>query len=216
MNACERKILVMKNLCYTIGCKQKSLSEFIDILRNNQINCVIDIRNAQMSKQCDEEYNIENLKKRLNHIGIYYIFMGQEFDLKRGELIHDTANKNESFRKGIDRILSGIRKDYSIVIMSVEKEPFDCIRGVLISRELQKRGIEILHIISSNEIKTQKDSEKEMVKGYGAKLVKMVAELSIRGILDNRDLDMDERDFKQEMINEAYSIRIGEIADSFE
>lgn len=197
----------MNNLCYTIGYNKMTLAEFIDVLRKNQINCVIDVRIV-----CgDGEYDIKNLKYSLNQTGIYYIFMGQEFALSKEASDLEAADKNENIHNGINRILNGVRKGYNIALISQQPNAFKDIRGILISRLLQKRGIKVLHIVENNAIRTQADLEEEMLKGYGPKLVKKVAELSIKGIMNNKTLDMDESDFKTEMINEAYNMRFNEI-----
>lgn len=210
----EGIISFMKNLCYTIGYKQKSLSEFIDILRKNKINCVIDVQSRSGCEEYDKEYTKENLKSHLNQIGIYYIFMGEEFTVDKEELDYNQL-ENSNIQSGIDRIMNGIKKEYDIAIMSKETDAFACKRGILISRLLQKRGIEIQHIINEEEIKSQRELEEEMVKSYGAKLVKKIAELSIKGIMSNKDLELDEEDFKIEMINEAYNIRVNELKQTF-
>lgn len=203
----------MNNLCYTIGYEHIKLNEFINILRKYQINCIIDLRNAAGSGEYADEYAVKNLKATLNHDGIYYIFMGQEFTVPKNSLEDNMVDRNEDIQKGLDRILNGIKKGYNIALMSQETNAFEDIRGILVSRQLQKRGIKMLHISWLNELKTQKDLEEEMVNNYGSKLVKKVAELSIKGIMNNKDLDMDENDFKTEMVNEAYNMRFNEILE---
>ncbi|MCR3760086.1 DUF488 domain-containing protein [Clostridium felsineum] len=196
----------MKNLIYTVGCGNKSNEQLCDSLMNYNINCVVDIRN--------EPTKVEELKKILNKKGIYYIPMYNEFDLsEKVEEFFDfeAARISLSVKSGIERIENGLSKGFNIVIMGEEENPLNCNRGILISYILKNKGINIKHLISEDLVKCQKDLEDELLKFFGVKLIKKVAELSIKGIMKNKDLEMDEKDFTNEMIEEAYRIRYKEI-----
>lgn len=211
----------MKNICYTIGYGNSSFENFIEQLRKNEINCIIDVRDVLSSTNTDSVYDSQNLKNSLNKLGIYYIFMGQEFAMDWDALKSDAEylekfTKTDKFKKGIERTQSGIKKGYHIALMSKEKDPLNCIRGIVISHQLEKHGTEMLHIVEGEDIKSHKALEQELVKNYGASLVKKVAELSIKYIMNNVNLELDESDFKVEMLEEAYRIKAREIADKNE
>lgn len=207
----------MENICYSIGYDNRSLEEFIRLIRTHGINCIIDLRNS-ISINNDPVYDSQNLKISLNKWGIYYIFMGQEFAIQKEDLKSDTGYleklcRTDELKNGIERIISGMKKGYTIALMSKEKEPFNCFRGIFLSRLLEKHGVKILHISGDGNLKPQKTLEEELVKGYGAALVKKVAELSIKYIMKNKNLEMDEADFKMEMLEESYRIKIRELVD---
>lgn len=204
----------MTNLCYTIGHDKRELNEFSEILREYNINCIVDIRAT--ANNISGLYNGENIKDFLNKLGIYYIPMEKEFDLRQCEFDRDDFEKvrsSEKFMGGILRIESGMKKGFKIAIMGVEKEPSCCNRGVIIAYALKNKGISLKHIIDKEVLKSQQEIEEELLKLYGVKLIKKVAELSIKSIKNNIDLDMDQRDFKNEMIEEAYRIRNVEISN---
>ncbi|WP_234118618.1 DUF488 family protein [Clostridium hydrogenum] len=202
----------MKKICYTIGHGDIEFNDFISILKVYKINCVIDIRGEI---DCLEKYKHNNIKALLNDIGIYYIPMQQEFNLKTinedGAVDFEKVRCSDNFNKGISRIENGLTKGFNIAIMGSEIEPVNCNRGIIIAYVLKKREVEVRHIINKEVIKNQEDIESELLKMYGVKLIKMVAELSINSIKKNVDLDMNENDFRNEMIEEAYRIRNREI-----
>lgn len=202
----------MINLCYTIGYDKRELKDFSEILKEYGINCVVDIR--AMRNDISGVYNGDNIKNFLNKLGIYYIPMGKEFDLRNYEFDGNDFEKvrsSEKFINGILRIENGIKKGFKIAVMGIEKEPICCNRGVIIAYVLKNRGIRLEHIINKESLKNQSDVEEELLKLYGVKLIKKVAELSIKSIKNNVDLDMDERDFKNEMVEEAYRVRNAEL-----
>lgn len=204
----------MANLCYTIGHDKRELKEFSEILKEYNINCIVDIRAA--ASDISGTYNGENIKGFLNKLGIYYIPMEKEFDLRQFEFSRDDFEKvrsSEKFISGILRIESGMKKGFKIAIMGVEKEPVCSNRGIIIAYALKHKGITLKHIIDKEVLKSQQDVEEELLKMYGVKLIKKVAELSIKSIKNNVDLDMDQKDFKNEMIEEAYRIRNAEISN---
>ncbi|MFL0252274.1 DUF488 family protein [Clostridium neuense] len=202
----------MINLCYTIGHDNRKLKDFSDILKEYNINCIVDIRSVQSNITGD--YNGENIKKFLNKLGIYYIPMEKEFDLSKQEFDRNDFEKvrlSEYFTNGIVRIENGIKKGFKIAVMGIEKEPIYCNRGIIVAYALKHRGINLKHIIDKETLKSQIDVEEELLKLYGVRLIKKVAELSIKSIKSNVDLDMDEKDFKNEMIEEAYRVRNAEL-----
>lgn len=202
----------MKKICYTIGHGNIEFNDFISILKVYKINCVIDIRGEI---DCSKKYKHNNIKVLLNDIGIYYIPMQQEFNLEMlnedGVVDFEKVRCSDNFNKGISRIENGLKKGFNIAIMGSEIEPINCNRGIIIAYVLKKREVVVRHIINKEVVKNQEDIENELLKMYGVKLIKKVAELSINSIKKNIDLDMNENDFRNEMIEEAYRIRNREI-----
>lgn len=209
----------MKNLCYSIGYSNRKLDEFIGLLSKYKINCVVDVRSVPYSKgEKGLLYNTDNIKKILNKQGIYYIYMGKELGARNEECVDEQGNipyeairENGSYKKGITRLIDGIKKGYNIAIMCAEKEPVNCHRSILIGYDLKKKNIIVKHILDENVIKYQKDIEEEIMAMYRVKLIKKVAQFSINSIMNNVDLDMDEDDFKIEMLEEAYKMRGNDI-----
>jgi len=174
--------------CFTIGHSNRTLNEFISLLNNLSINCVVDARSKPYSKYA-KQFNKETIKKFLEDNKIYYIFMGNELGAKtenakfltKGEVDFNKLRESPDFKNGISRIIDGLNKKFNIAIMCSEKNPIDCHRFSLISKELKFRGIEVKHIISAGEIKTQEEIENEVVKNFEKN------QLNIFGELDSID-----------------------------
>ena len=74
--------------------------------------------------------------------------------------------KNEKFIKGINRIEKGLEKGYRIALMCTEKEPIECHRTILVSRNLFLKGMVILHILSDGTAVYHEKIEEELVEKY--------------------------------------------------
>ncbi|AJA47576.1 hypothetical protein CPAST_c15010 [Clostridium pasteurianum DSM 525 = ATCC 6013] len=205
----------MGNLCYTVGYSNRKLEDFIKLLSDYKINCIVDVRSIPHSNyEGAAVYNRDNIKKILNKQGIYYIYMGKELGARneecideKGEISYESIRKNHSYKRGIERLMHGIEKGYNIAMMCVEKDPVNCHRAILIAHDLKKRNIYVKHILEENLVKSQGDIEEEIMDIYRVQLIKKVAQFSINSIMNNVDLDMDENDFKVEMLEEAYRMR---------
>ena len=52
--------------CYTIGHSNHTIDRFIDLLKKNGINCIVDVRSAPYSKYT-VQFNKETIEKEQNH-----------------------------------------------------------------------------------------------------------------------------------------------------
>ena len=139
---------------YTVGHSNHPIEEFLKLLVKHNINCVCDVRSMPYSR-FTEQYNRENIKEYLSEHNIKYLFFGEEFGARReekglltdGMVDFEKVAKNEKFIKGINRIEKGLEKGYRIALMCTEKEPIECHRTILVSRNLYLKGMVILHTI---------------------------------------------------------------------
>ncbi len=162
----------MKYKCFTIGHSNYEFEDFVEILKKKNIDSVIDVRSIPYSKyasQFNREFLIEELKK----YNILYSYFGEEFGAKRTdpELLFSNGRVNfkkvlesEIFEKGIKRLKKGLEKNYTITLMCAEKDPLNCHRFVLISRGLEKNGIDVGHILEDGSVKKNEALKKEVVE----------------------------------------------------
>lgn len=205
----------MKKLCYSVGYSNRKLEDFIKLLLMYKINCIVDVRSVPYSKyEGSLAYSRDNIKKMLNKYGIYYIYMGKELGARNEEAFdenvkvsYEAIRQTDNYKNGIERLIDGINKGYHVAIMCAEKNPVNCHRGILIGHDLKKKNIDVIHVIDKDLVKLQTDIEEEIMDMYRVKLIKKVAQFSINSIMNNVDLNMDEEDFKVEMLEEAYRIR---------
>ncbi len=160
--------------CFTIGHSNRSIESFIELLKIHNIDCLIDVRSVPYSK-FHPQFNKELLTESLKKESILYLYMGDLLGARHsepnllypdGKVDFRKVRETQKFKSGIDRVIQGINKKYNIVLMCAEKNPMDCHRFVLISYELEKKGVSVNHIIDANSIVTNNDEEKLLIEKY--------------------------------------------------
>ncbi|MBY0425900.1 MAG: DUF488 domain-containing protein [Cytophagales bacterium] len=154
---------------FTIGSSLLTESEFLNNLRKYNIDALVDVRSVPFSN-FTPQFNENNLKIFLRKNKIHYIPMSKEFGARRVEKDAYSGNKVDFiktanlpiFKEGIKRIEKGLKKGLRIALMCTEKDPLDCHRFILVSRNLKKElGVDVNHIhidgsIESNELLEQR------------------------------------------------------------
>ncbi|WP_456475212.1 DUF488 domain-containing protein [Candidatus Pyrohabitans sp.] len=126
---------------YTIGYSSMSISDFIATLRRFNIEELIDVRSFPTSKK--EDFRQEKLREHLRSAGIAYHHLKALGGYRKPSYLAYTAT--EEFRRGLDELIKRARRR-RVVIMCLEENPRYCHRR-FIARELEKRGVEVRHII---------------------------------------------------------------------
>ena len=136
---------------FTIGHSNMTIELFIDKVKNNGVNCIIDVRSKPYSVFVPH-FDKEVLKEKLKKYNIYYIFMGDDLGVKN--LIKDNMINYNSVKEDMKalsallRIHNGIVKGYTIALMCSEQDPIECHRFSVISRLIEDihPDIEVFHI----------------------------------------------------------------------
>jgi uncharacterized protein (DUF488 family) len=162
-------------ICYTIGHSVHNTNEFIELLKKHNIKYIVDVRSTPYS-QYTPQFNRESLKTYLENSKIGYIYMGDVLGARYNnpELFFNNqtivnfqkVSKLPSFKKGIERVIDGIQKGYVLALMCAEKDPFDCHRFILVSHELTKSGVCVLHIMENGELQNTETLEKRLLSKY--------------------------------------------------
>ncbi|MFI3211269.1 MAG: DUF488 domain-containing protein [Peptostreptococcaceae bacterium] len=147
----------------TFGHSNYRIEYFIDILKKYNIDCLVDIRSISKPMYATE-FNKRKISEILKANGIKYIDMTNELGEKRennnlytnGVVDFSKLSMDNDFQDGLNRIKLGLTKNYNILLMCVEKNPKDCHRAILISRNLRKIT-KIKHIINMNDSITQEE-----------------------------------------------------------
>lgn len=164
---------------YTVGHSIYEADDFVKLLKNNNINTIVDVRSTPYSKFASQ-YNKESLHQHLKKNGICYIFMGdmlgaryedENLLFENGSVNFKKVQETKVFQDGIARLDKGILKGYNISLMCSEKEAFDCHRFGLISEYISThlKDVEIKHIYP-DKILSQKDLENSLIKKYNKKI----------------------------------------------
>ncbi len=146
-------------IIYTIGHSNRSIEDFVSLLKENRINLVVDIRRFPTSKW--EWFKRENLEKTLSENGIGYIYLGDLLGGFRREGFRKYM-ETEEFKKGIMKVME-LAKRHNLALMCAEKIVFRCTR-LSISRRLEELGVRVIHIVNHNrsfELRSLKSREQK-------------------------------------------------------
>ena len=135
-----------KPTIWTIGHSNRSINVFLDLLRENEIQVLVDVRSFPTSKI--EHFKREQMEKWLPEHGIEYVWLGKELGgyRKGGYKRH---MRTKLFREGIKKLLE-IASQKRTCIMCMEPNPKYCHRR-FIAAHLERKGVKVTHIIAKGQ-----------------------------------------------------------------
>lgn len=159
-----------QNKIYSIGYATYTIESFINTLKKFNITAIVDVR-SQPYSQFKPEFNRETLKQTLKKSGIEYAFLGNKLGArikapecyKNGQVDYHLVAKHPLFQEGLWHIKNGMQK-HIIALMCAEKDPINCHRMILICRSLKKLGHTIYHVLDTDKVETQAESEFRLLK----------------------------------------------------
>jgi len=163
----------MGNL-FTIGHTQHKIDYFVSLLKQYNINYVLDVRSTPYSKYA-EQFNRENIKKSLIENNIIYSFTGNHFGArqddmslysKEGFLDFEMVRNTPNFKVGFENVILGLQKNNNIALMCTEKDPFECHRAIMVSRAFDLAGVDINHILSDGSVQNQEVLNQRLLDKY--------------------------------------------------
>ncbi|NOZ59390.1 MAG: DUF488 domain-containing protein [Euryarchaeota archaeon] len=142
---------------FTIGYSGKEISDFIEILRRYGIQELIDVRSFPTSKK--EDFRQDRLREHLRRAGIAYRHLRSLGGYRRPSYLAYTGT--EEFRRGLEELIERAR-GRRVAIMCLEDNPRHCHRR-FIAGELEKRGIEVVHILGKTGVRTLTQSSQQQL-----------------------------------------------------
>ncbi|MEM0217079.1 MAG: DUF488 domain-containing protein [Candidatus Bathyarchaeia archaeon] len=131
---------------WTIGHSNRSVNDFLETLKEHKIQVLVDVRRFPTSKI--EHFKKENIERWLLENGISYIWLGEELGgYRKGG--YKAYMETHSFKEGIEKLII-IASEKRTCIMCMEANPKYCHRR-FISSYLEKKGIEVIHIVSKGQ-----------------------------------------------------------------
>ncbi|MBI3045458.1 MAG: DUF488 domain-containing protein [Betaproteobacteria bacterium] len=142
---------------WTIGHGNRSIEEFLGLLREAGIERLVDVRAYPASRR-HPQFAGEALERSLAEAGIRYLWEGKDLGGRRKlakNSLH-VALKNpgfrayadhmttDEFRQGVERLVE-IGRSTRVCVMCAERLPWECHR-TLISDSLLARGIPVTHV----------------------------------------------------------------------
>jgi uncharacterized protein (DUF488 family) len=164
----------MTQSVYTIGHSTHSIEEFIRLLQEHNITCVIDVRSMPYS-QYNPQFNKELLQAELYNHEIVYAHFGKEFGARHtkpsllnedGRVDFNKVRETEDFKRGIRRLDDALDQGYHVALLCSEGNPLDCHRFSMISYQLVREGYEVIHIMPDGDTVTNDELEKQMLEKY--------------------------------------------------
>ena len=178
----------MEKTLYTVGHSNQTKEEFLDLVKSQDIDCIIDVRSVPYSKYTSQ-FNSEVLKSYLNKNGILYAHFGKEFGARRYDCLKDVmiikmgktevrsqvnfelGVKTEQFLKGVDRIKRALSQGRKVSLMCSEADPLGCHRFSFLSRYFYESGWNVNHIVRDEDsgegiIRSHQELENKMIMDY--------------------------------------------------
>jgi uncharacterized protein (DUF488 family) len=145
---------------FTIGHSNHLFSSFLELIQENNINLVVDVRSSPYSKY-SPHFNKKPLQKALEDSNIEYAYFGNKIGGKprdnkfyhQDKVLYHLLEKDDNYQDGIKDLMDLI-KDKNVVLMCSEENPYHCHRHHLISQSLLKNSFIITHIRGNGELET--------------------------------------------------------------
>jgi len=131
---------------WTIGHSNRSKETFLELLKEHNVEVLIDVRSFPTSKI--EHFKREEMERWLPENGIEYGWLGKELGgYRRGG--YRTHMRTKLFREGIRKLLE-IAAEKRTCMMCMEPNPKYCHRR-FISAHLERKGVKVTHIIAKGQ-----------------------------------------------------------------
>jgi len=161
---------------YTIGHSSHPSEHFVELLKQHQIEVLVDTRSAPYSRY-SPQFDRESLRELVSAAGIKYLYLGDviggrprdesHYD-EHGRARYAKMGKDEEFLQAIARLEQGAA-EFRVALMCSEEDPAHCHRRLLVGRVLVERGAELLHIRGTGDLQ----AEEQVAVSSGKALVEM-------------------------------------------
>lgn len=148
------------HILYTIGHSNRSIDDFLEMLKVNEIEILVDVR-ARPASARFPHFNQPQLRASVEKAGITYHWAGRQLGGLRGaqEDSPHTALRNDQLRGFADYMLSrdferaatqliNLARHATSAVLCAEKDPAFCHRS-LIADYLVLQGMTVMHIIGA-------------------------------------------------------------------
>ena len=149
---------------YTVGHSAHSAEVFLALVAKHSIQVLVDVRSAPYSRFAPQ-FDQEILERALKQEGFKYLFLGRELGGRpankeyydaNGHVLYSRITADPAFVAGIERLERGM-PEFRIALMCGEEDPAHCHRRLLVTRVLNERGHQVLHIRGDGRLMSDED-----------------------------------------------------------
>jgi uncharacterized protein (DUF488 family) len=150
---------------FTIGHGNRDDQDFLDLLKANAIELLIDVRTYPYSK-FHTQYRQTQIQASLNKAGIEYLWLGAELGGRPkdsalyidGEVSYPAIKQTSLFKEGISKVIELVNSSIKVTLMCSESDQNQCHRKHLIANELIAAGLEVVHINKYGQLENNAES----------------------------------------------------------
>jgi uncharacterized protein (DUF488 family) len=151
---------------WTVGHSNHELDAFVALLRDADIDVVVDVRSFPYSRFAPQ-FNQDQIDVGLRDAGLRYLFLGEELGGRpsrqdhydeEGHALYGLVAAEASFQGAIARLLRGTAK-HRVAVMCSEGKPDDCHRRLLVGKVLAERGVLLHHILPNGVVLDEREVE---------------------------------------------------------
>src|SRR5271154_6472395 len=125
---------------FTIGHSNHSMEKFAHLLKQHNIEMLVDTRSQPYSKYCPW-FDQDVIKPAVSELGLQYQFLGREMGGRptdrsmydeEGHVLYSRVAESAPFQQTMDWLLKAMVES-RIALMCGEEDPLDCHRRLLIT-----------------------------------------------------------------------------------
>lgn len=156
----------------TVGHSNHPWDVFVGLLQCHAVTMLVDVRSVPYSR-FNPQFNRNRLERELASCGVQYVFLGRELGARSddpacydetGRVQYVRLARKPAFRRGVDRVVQEAERN-RIALMCAEKEPLSCHRTILIAPALERRKIEIQHILTDGSLESHDHAMQRLIDG---------------------------------------------------
>jgi len=134
---------MQKPIIHTCGHSNKPIAVFIKLLKDNDIELLVDVRSIPSSRFCSQ-FNKSALYATLSLHSIKYLWKGENLGGK---------GINVNYEETINELIALAKQGVRIAVMCSEKDYRKCHRYTVLTPSFKERGISVIHLEYENEKK---------------------------------------------------------------
>lgn len=160
---------------YSIGQGNRSIETFFNLLKQYEIDYLIDVRSNPFSR-FNPDFSKGKLERVCKSYAVTYVFMGDSLGGKpsdrscydeQGRVVYERVMETDAFIQAVNRLITAYNKNLKVACMCSELKPCECHRSKMIGRYLDKQNIDVQHINEQGNLVSQNTVIKEVMGGYG-------------------------------------------------